>query len=326
MLPAWRCCAAGAIILGKTVTCEFAGMTAGPTVNPHNPAHTPGGSSSGSGAAVADFMVPAALGTQTGGSVLRPAAYCGVIGYKPTFGAFNRAGLKFAAESLDTIGLLARTIDDIALITTVLRGDRLDAPAAIGAPPKIGLCRTPLWDTAEPETKHAVEAAAARLAGAGAQLRDVVLPDDFSGLKVAARETINNYERSKGMAAEWASHRDQISDKLRRCIALGMEMPYRDYQAAIALGESCRARLSAVFEGVDLLLAPCVKGEAPAGLDSTGDPSFQAMWTILHVPTMSLPTHRGPNGLPVGIQLIARRHDDQRLFACAKWVWERLGL
>jgi Asp-tRNA(Asn)/Glu-tRNA(Gln) amidotransferase A subunit family amidase len=330
--PAWDAAsvallrAAGAVILGKTVTCEFAGMTAGPTVNPHNPAHTPGGSSSGSGAAVADFMVPAALGTQTGGSVLRPAAYCGVIGYKPTFGAFNRAGLKFAAESLDTIGLLARTIDDIALITAVLRGDRLDAPPAIGAPPKIGLCRTPLWDTAQPETKHAVEDAAARLAGAGAQLRDVALPDDFSGLKVAARETINNYERSKSMAAEWASHRDQISDKLRRCIALGMEMPHQDYQAAIALGESCRARLSAVFEGVDVLLAPCVKGEAPVGLESTGDPGFQAIWTILHLPTMSLPTHRGPNGLPVGIQLIARRHDDQRLFACAKWVWERLGL
>jgi len=318
--------AAGAIILGKTITAEFAGMRAGPTVNPHDPAHTPGGSSSGSAAAVADFMVPAALGTQTGGSVLRPAAYCGVIGYKPTFGAFNRAGLKFAAESLDTIGLIARSIDDIELITSVLLGGSPAAPVTIGAAPKIGLCRTPLWDTAEPETKHAVEDAAARLAQAGAELREVVLPEDFSGLKTAARETINNYERSKGMAAEWASHRDLISGKLRRCIELGMEMRYRDYLAAIALGESCRARLSTVFEGFDLLLAPCVQGEAPAGLDSTGDPSFQAIWTILHVPTMSLPTHRGPSGLPVGIQLIGRRHDDQRLFACARWVCERLGM
>jgi amidase len=318
--------AAGAVILGKTVTCEFAGMTPGPTVNPHNPAHTPGGSSSGSGAAVADRMIPAALGTQTGGSVLRPAAYCGVIGYKPTFGAFNRAGLKFAAESLDTIGLLARTVDDVALISSVLLGGRLEPAPAIGAAPRIGLCRTPLWDTAQPETRHAVEDVAARLAGAGAQLRDVVLPEDFVGLRAAARETINNYERSKSLAAEWASHRDLISSKLRRCIELGMEMPYREYLAAITLGESCRARLPAVFEGVDVLLAPCVKGEAPAGLDSTGDPGFQAIWTILHVPTMSLPTHRGPNGLPVGIQLIARRHDDQRLFACARWVWERLGL
>ena len=318
--------AAGAVILGKTITAEFAGMTAGPTANPHNPAHTPGGSSSGSAAAVADFMLPAALGTQTGGSVLRPAAYCGVIGYKPTFGAFNRAGLKFAAESLDTIGLMARSIDDVALISSVLLGGQPGAPAGPGGAPTIGLCRTPLWETAEPATRHAVEDAAARLAGAGATLREVVLPDDFAGLKTAARETINNYERSKSMAAEWASHRDLISAKLARCIELGMEMPYRDYLAAIALGESCRARLATVFEGCDVLLAPCVKGEAPAGLESTGDPSFQAIWTILHVPTMSLPTHRGPSGLPVGIQLVGRRHDDQRLFACARWVWERLGM
>jgi amidase len=271
-------------------------------------------------------MLPVALGTQTGGSVLRPAAYCGVIGYKPTFGAFNRAGLKFAAESLDTIGLMARSIDDIALITSVLLGRQPGAPAALGAAPKIGLCRTPLWDTAQAETKQAVEDAAARLAQAGAELREVVLPEDFAGLKTAARETINNYERSKSMAAEWASHRDLISAKLKRCIELGMEMPYQDYMAAIALGETCRARLPAVFESFDVLLAPCVQGEAPVGLDSTGDPGFQAIWTILHVPTMSLPTHSGPRGLPVGIQLIARRHDDQRLFACARWVWERLGM
>jgi len=317
--------AAGAVILGKTVTAEFAGMTAGPTVNPRNPAHTPGGSSSGSAAAVADLMLPAALGTQTGGSVLRPAAYCGVIGYKPTFGAFNRAGLKFAAESLDTIGLMARSLDDIALIASVLLGGRTGTPAVLGGPPRIGLCRTPLWDSAEPETRHAVEDAAARLAQAGAQLRDVTLPEDFAGLKTAARETINNYERSKSMAAEWASHRDLISPKLKRCIALGMEMPYEHYLTAIRLGESCRAQLPAVFEDFDILLAPCVNGEAPAGLESTGDPGFQAIWTILHVPTMSLPTHTGPRGLPVGIQLIARRHDDQRLLACARWVWERLG-
>jgi Asp-tRNA(Asn)/Glu-tRNA(Gln) amidotransferase A subunit family amidase len=317
--------AAGAVILGKTVTCEFAGMTAGPTVNPHDPARTPGGSSSGSGAAVADLMIPAALGTQTGGSVLRPAAYCGVIGYKPTFGAFNRAGLKFAAESLDTIGLMARTIDDVALITSVLLGGKPATPVPLGAAPRIGLCRTPLWDTADPETRHAVEDAAERLAWAGATLRDITLPDEFAGLKSAARETINNYERSKSMAAEWASHRELISPKLSRCIALGMDMPHAEYLGAIELGERCRAQLPAVLEGLDILLAPCVKGEAPLGLDSTGDPGFQAIWTILHVPTMSLPTHRGPSGLPVGIQLVGARHGDQRLLACARWVWERLS-
>jgi amidase len=316
--------AAGAIILGKTVTAEFAGMAPGPTTNPHNPAHTPGGSSSGSGAAVADFMVPAAFGTQTGGSVLRPAAYCGVIGYKPTYNAFNRAGLKFAAESLDTIGLITRSLDDVELLTGVLLGGPPQVPVTLGSAPAIGMCRTPLWDTAQPETVQAVEDAAARLAAAGASLRDVALPDEFAGLRTAARETINNYERSKGMAAEWASHRDQISAKLRRCIELGREMPYSQYLAALRLGEQCRARLDSVFEDLDILLAPCVKGEAPLGLDATGDPSFQAIWTILHVPALTLPTHRGPNGLPVGIQLIARRYDDRRLFACARWVWERL--
>ncbi len=315
--------AAGAVILGKTITAEFAGMTAGPTTNPRNAAHTPGGSSSGSAAAVADFMLPAALGTQTGGSVLRPASYCGVVGYKPTFGAFNRAGLKFAAESLDTIGLMARSIEDIALITSVLLGGKLEAAAIAGAP-RIGLCRTSIWNLAEAETKHAVEDAAARLAQAGATVREVALPAEFSGLKEAARETINNYERSKSMAAEWGTHRDMISTKLARCISLGLDMPHAEYLDALRLGESCRAALPSVFGDLDILLAPCVNGEAPLGLQSTGDPSFQAIWTILHVPAMTLPTHTGPRGLPVGIQLIGRRYEDQRLFACAKWVWERL--
>src|SRR3954447_19963313 len=148
--------AAGALILGKTVTAEFAGMFPGPTTNPHNPAHTPGGSSSGSAAAVGDFMVPAAFGTQTGGSVLRPAAYCGVVGYKPTFNLINRSGIKFAAESLDTIGVIARSIDDVELVTAVLVG-KPPAARTFASAPRIGLCRTPLWDTAQPETKKAVE-------------------------------------------------------------------------------------------------------------------------------------------------------------------------
>jgi Asp-tRNA(Asn)/Glu-tRNA(Gln) amidotransferase A subunit family amidase len=298
-------------------------MTPGPTANPHDPKRTPGGSSSGSAAAVADFMLPAAVGTQTGGSVLRPAAFCGVVGCKPTYNAINRGGLKFAAESLDTIGLIARAIDDIELITAVLVGRKSAAPRLDQAP-SIGLCRTPLWDTAQPETKTAVEDAAARLAGKGARLRDVVLPEEFSGLRTAARETINNYERSKSMAAEWASDRERISERLRRSIERGHEMPYEDYLAALQLGERCRARLDEVFQGLDVLLAPCVTGEAPIGLEFTGDPGLQAIWTILHVPAISLPTHRGPNGMPVGIQLIARRYDDPRLFACARWVWGEL--
>jgi Asp-tRNA(Asn)/Glu-tRNA(Gln) amidotransferase A subunit family amidase len=317
--------AAGAVILGKTVTCEFAGMTPGPTTNPLDPAHTPGGSSSGSAAAVADFMVPAAFGTQTGGSILRPAAFCGVIGYKPTYNLVNRAGLKFAAESLDTIGFIARSIDDLELITAVLIGRTPEPAAPLGSPPRIGLCRTPLWQEAQPETVHAVEHAARFLAASGAPVREIELPADFAGLRQAARETINDYERSKAMAAEWRGDAARLSERLRRAIERGVTMRYTDYVAALQLGESCRARLDQVFDGCDVLLAPCTHGEAPAGLGRTGDPAFQAIWTILHVPTLTLPTHRGPSNLPVGIQLIAPRYCDAQLFTCARWVWERLA-
>jgi Asp-tRNA(Asn)/Glu-tRNA(Gln) amidotransferase A subunit family amidase len=317
--------AAGAVILGKTVTCEFAGMTPGATANPHDVAHTPGGSSSGSGAAVADWMVPAAFGTQTGGSVLRPASYCGVFGFKPTFGAFNRRGVYPAAESLDTIGLMARSLDDLDLLRAVLELRPPSAPISLDGPPRVGLCRTPLWQTAQPETVTAVDDAAARLGRAGALVREVVLPEAFAGLRNAARETINNYERAAAMAHEWTTHRDLISERLRKRIEIGRTMAHSDYLAALRLGEDCRARLPEVFAGLDVLLAPCVNGEAPRGLGDTGDPGFQAIWTILYTPALTLPTHRGPNGLPVGIQLVAQPHDDACLLACARWIWQRLG-
>jgi amidase len=317
--------AAGAVILGKTMTCEFAGMTPGATTNPHNIAHTPGGSSSGSGAAVADFMVPVAFGTQTGGSVLRPASYCGVFGFKPTFGAFNRRGVYPAAESLDTLGLIARSLDDIELLSAVLELRMPSQPQSLERPPCIGLCHTPLWTSAQPETVAAIEDAAEKLSKAGAQIRTIALPDEFSGLRHAARETINNYERAAAMAHEWTAHRDLISDRLRKRIELGRAMPHADYVAALRLGESCRARLPALFEHVDVLLAPCANGEAPRGLAETGDPGFPTIWTILYTPALSMPTHRGPNGLPVGIQLVAQRRDDRRLLACAHWIWQRLG-
>jgi Asp-tRNA(Asn)/Glu-tRNA(Gln) amidotransferase A subunit family amidase len=317
--------AAGAVMLGKTVTCEFAGMTPGITTNPHNVAHTPGGSSSGSGAAVADHMVPVAFGTQTGGSVLRPAAYCGVFGFKPTFGAFNRRGVYPAAESLDTIGLIARALEDLELLSAVLELRKPSAPISLDRAPRVGITRTPLWDKAQPETVAAIEDAAARLGQAGAQVREIELPDEFSDLRNAARETINNYERAAAMAHEWNSHRDQISERLRKRIEIGRAMPHSEYLAALWLGEDCRAQLGQVFEGVDVLLTPSANGEAPRGLGETGDPGFQAIWTILHTPALTLPTHRGPNGLPVGIQLVGQRQDDRRLFACARWIWQKLG-
>jgi Asp-tRNA(Asn)/Glu-tRNA(Gln) amidotransferase A subunit family amidase len=316
--------AAGAVILGKTVTAEFAGMFPGPTTNPHNPAYTPGGSSSGSAAAVADMMVPAAFGTQTGGSVLRPAAFCGVVGYKPTFNLINRSGIKFAAESLDTIGVIARTIDDAELVTGAVIGKE-PARRTMDSAPRLGLCRTPLWDTAQPETKHAVEDAAKRLSAAGASVREITLPEEFSRLFHASRETMNNYERSKSMAADFAAHGDRISRVLGDRIKLGMAMRHDDYLAALRLAEDCRAKIEIAFDGLDAMISPCVKGEAPRGLNPTGDPAFQQFWTVLYGPTMSLPTHRGPKGLPVGLQVVVRRYDDDRLFACARWIMAKLG-
>jgi len=316
--------AAGAVILGKTVTAEFAGMTPGATRNPHDPSHTPGGSSSGSGAAVADFMVPAAFGTQTGGSVLRPASFCGIVGYKPTFGRFNRAGIKMAAESLDTIGLLARTIDDIELLDCVLTGRPASLQRASDSPPRIGVCRSPLWQTAEAETIEAIADSAARLAAAGAHMREIALPEEFAGL-TRARELINNYERARAMGYEWHSRRGLISERLQRRIRQGWETPHADYVAALELAARCRTLLDAVFGTLDLLLAPCVPGEAPSGLESTGSPRFQELWTLLHFPTVTLPTHSGPSGLPVGIQVVAPRFGDARLFEAARWIWDRLG-
>jgi amidase len=316
---------AGAVILGKTATCEFAGMAPAETTNPHNPAHTPGGSSSGSGAAVADHMVPAALGTQTGGSVLRPSSYCGIFGYKPTYNTFNKVGVKPAAESIDTIGWLARSIDDIALLSAVLRMQEPKALPNLNSAPRIGLCRTEAWDTTQPETKAAVENAAAALSKAGATVREVKLPDPFNGMRQIARETINFHERAACMAYEWDHHRDKLSPQMVRYIENGLMTSRQDYVAGWRRIEQCRVLLGPVFENHDVLLMPCVQGEAPKGLASTGDGSMQAIWTALHTPSMTLPTHRGPNNLPVGIQLVGQRWDDERLLACARWMWNKIG-
>ncbi len=316
---------AGAVILGKTATCEFAGSAPPETTNPHNPAHTPGGSSSGSAAAVADYMVPAALGTQTGGSVLRPSSFCGIFGYKPTYNTFNKAGVWPAADSIDTIGWLARSIDDIELLTSVLRMQAPQPPRKWNSAPRIGIWRTDLWDTAQDETKAAIAEAAAELGKAGAMVRDVDMPAAFTGLHVIARSTIGFYERAACMAFAWDHERERLSPQMRRYIENGHEISGDEYVAGMRRLDECRALLPAVFANFDVLLAPCVPGEAPKGLGATGDPSMQAIWTALHTPSMTLPTHRGPNDLPVGIQLVAQRYDDDRLFACARWIWQKIG-
>lgn len=316
---------AGAVIMGKTVTCEFAGMAPGATTNPHDPARTPGGSSSGSGAAVADFMTPLAFGTQTGGSVLRPAAFCGVIGYKPTFGTFNRAGLKFAAESLDTIGLIARNIEDLALMSSVLVGAPFTPPPAREQPLRIGLCRTYLWDKADASARAALQRAAYAARSAGAMVSDCEMPAQFSAL-TATREVFNNVERARSLPFEWTHHRSQISAVLARSIETGFATDHAQYVDAKRFAEACRIEADAIFNAYDVLLAPAANGEAPLGLHYAGDPSFQGLWTLLHTPTIAVPAGRGESGMPVGVQLIARRHDDAKLLEAAQWLIARAGV
>lgn len=313
--------AAGAVILGKTVTCEFAGLTPRKTANPLDPTRTPGGSSSGSAAAVADDMVPLAFGTQTGGSVVRPSSYCGIIGYKPSFDTFSLTGIYPAAESLDTLGLHARSLDDIELASSALLRRPFEPVGELKKPPVVGLCKTPMWDAAQPETREAVEAAAAAMQAAGAMVRDFELPEEFEWLG-ELRGMINGWERADVMADEWARNRDGLSDQMQATIQGGLDTPYRDYVDAMHLMETCRVRTTQSFEGCDVLLTPAVDGEAPVGLTETGSPRFQALWTMLHTPSITLPTHKGPNGLPVGIQLVAPYRADRSLMGIARWTLE----
>jgi amidase len=314
--------AAGAIILGKTVTCEFAGMTPAATRNPLDPARTPGGSSSGSAAAVADHMVPIALGTQTRGSILRPASYCGITGYKPSFGLIARQGLKFAAESFDTIGVLARTIEDAELSASVLFGTPRTNMQTLSSPPSIGICRDGLGRS-EDESEKALENAAERLGAEGAKLQPFSFPHDVEEF-TAATKIINDVERARATAWEWRTKPELISDRMRATIEEGHRISSDTYIAALRLMEHSRTRIQAGFDGIDIILAPCANGEAPVGMDYTGDPFFQGLWTALHVPTISIPSHFGPNNLPVGIQLVGQKYEDEALLAAARWVFARV--
>ena len=316
--------AAGALIFGKTVTCEFAGPTAACTTNPHDSERTPGGSSSGSAAAVADYMIPLGLGTQTGGSVQRPASFCGVVGYKPSFGLINSQGVKPAAKSLDTVGLLMRTVEDAALFMRVLTNSESVQWLGGDVPIRIGLCRTYAWDSAEASTRNAVEDAARRLEKAGFGVRDVLLPSPCEELP-KTREIINDFERARGMAWEWETRREEISVALAKSIRNGLAMPLARYVGALELVETCRQRSADAFREVDVLLTPTVNGEAPHGLANTGDHRFQSIWTQLGTPAVTLPTHAGPNGMPIGVQLIGPRYSDDRLLAIAQCVFAVLG-
>ncbi|WP_448191486.1 amidase [Azospirillum sp. sgz301742] len=307
---------AGALMLGKTVTTEFAYFQPGKTRNPQDPGRTPGGSSSGSAAAVADGMVPLAFGTQTAGSVIRPASFCGCVGYKPSFGLIDRTGVRPFADSLDTVGVFARTLEDAAFFAAILSGRPKLRVTEDGFRPRIGLCRTYEWDAAAPATCAALDDAMHRLGGAGINVRDVALPERWRGLS-DAQKTIMAYEGARSCAPEMLGTPDRLSAKLREILEAGAAMSPDAYDAARALAGEARAGIAEVFEDFDVLLVPSAPGEAPEGLDATGDPVFSRVWTLLGVPSVTVPGLRGPAGMPVGVQLVGRLGDDPRVLAAA---------
>ncbi len=318
--------AAGAILMGKTVTTEFANRHPGPTANPHNPAYTPGGSSSGSAAAVADFMVPLAIGTQTGGSVIRPAAFCGVVGFKPSYGLFPPAGMHPNTESLDTVGAMARSVEDIALFRAALMAIPSEKPDMPERPPRLALCRTMHWDRAQPEGRAVLEAAAARLGAAGAQIVESELPEDCADISEIQRRH-SAYEAPRAHAPELHRHAALLSDDLlaNGRIAAGRKLSLDDFRTALRRAERARASANQWAGGFDAILTLPAPGQAPKTLASTGDAIFNGLWTVLYMPCLTLPAGEGPDGLPVGIQLVGRRHDDRRLIDIGLWVERHLG-
>ena len=316
------------MLLCKTVTTEFANRHPGPTANPHNPGFSPGGSSSGSAAAVADFMVPLAIGTQTGGSVIRPAAYCGVVGFKPSFNMFAPAGMHPNTETLDIDrGLMARSVADIALFragTMAISPTSSPAMPAERRLPRLALCRTPHWDKAAPDGKAVLEDAASRLRAAGAEVVEAELPNACDNVS-EIQNRHSYFEAPRNHAPERYRHEALFSPTLRHGrIEGGRKLSLEEFRAAWREAERMRAAANDWAGGFDAILTLPAPGQAPKTLASTGDAIFNGLWTLLHMPCLTLPSGEGPDGLPVGIQLVGKRHADARLLDIGLWVESKL--
>lgn len=309
---------AGGIVLGKTVTTEFAMYQPSKTRNPHNSLHTPGGSSSGSAAAVADGHVPVAFATQSSGSTIRPAAYCGVVGYKPSLNMFAPDGIKPLGASLDTLGLMTRTAADLSLMWGVLQAGPL--PPLVPSLPgrRIGLCRTPYWSAAGEDARNALESTARLLERNGFTVEEVELPEEFAALNdLHAR--LMAYEVARNYVFEYdVSRRNLLGERTRQVMEDGWKIEIGEYLAMRATLRAAKARFSQVCAGFTALLAPSSPGEAPL-IAATGDPVFNRMWTLLGVPAINLPAGTGPTGLPLGVQFIGDVDTDLQLLAvCAE--------
>jgi Asp-tRNA(Asn)/Glu-tRNA(Gln) amidotransferase A subunit family amidase len=323
-----RLAAAGAMIAGKTKCSEFAWMSAADTLNPLDRSRTPGGSSSGSAAAVAAGTVPLATGTQTAGSINRPASYCGVVGYKPTFGLLPRDGVKLLARSLDTVGLIGRSIRDIRLSAGVLASPPGAEPVCLGHEldrrPRLAFARTAAWTDVAPAARAALEDVALAAWDAGASLEDLDLPRAFEQL-VAAQIVIQDVESAASLARELESSGDLLSDALRTALQAGAAIPASAYADAKRTATELGPAIAALLAGYDGVLTPSSTGTPPLGLDFTGDPQFCRAWTLIGAPCVSVPLAWTPSRLPVGIQVVGAPFQDARTLATAEWMLERLA-
>lgn len=317
-----QCRNAGTIIPGKTESTEFAFFAPGKTRNPHSLKHTPGGSSMGSAAAVADNMLPLSIGSQTAGSVIRPAAYCGVVGYKASHGAFSMEGICGLSQNLDSLGFFVREPQDLMLIREGLLHS--STPSEISEKPnRIGIVRTAHWSLAEAYQQNFLLSTADQLADKSCQIADVQIePND--GLLTEAQATIMAFEASRSLSAEFAKHHDKLSSQIQKLIQDGIEIKFKDYCRAIKIAHEGQRSIQQLFKKYDLLLTLSATGEAPSGLDKTGDPIFNRVWTLLKVPCIALPLGRGPNQLPISVQLIGPHNQDDKLIGNATWIAENL--
>jgi Asp-tRNA(Asn)/Glu-tRNA(Gln) amidotransferase A subunit family amidase len=327
--------AAGAVIMGKTVTTECATYTPGKTRNPHNPEHTPGGSSSGSAAAVAAGMVPLALGSQTNGSTIRPSAYCGTFGFKPSHGVIPRSGILKLSRTLDHVGLFARTLEDIALLAETLAGWDAEDPdtrpraaipfrdiAAQEPPldPQLAFVKPGVWDRVDEESREAFAELAEQLKD---RMFDVELPSSTAE-SLEWHRTIMQAEMAANLDREFEQGADKLSESLRTQLQRGREVSALDYQRALARIPLLNAGFDDIFERCSAFITPSAAGTAPKGLESTGDPAFCTLWTLCGMPSLNLPLMRGENGLPIGVQLVGKRGDDARLLRTARWLVGRV--
>lgn len=299
----------GALIIGKTATTEFAAWPPSRARNPADPARTPGGSSAGSAAAVAAGLVPLALGTQTLGSVIRPASYCGVVGFKPSFGRISRSGVKPLAESLDTIGFFARDVADIDLLYTALVPGRFREPAPTG---RLALFRGPHWELADADARAAFDAGIARLRARGLAIEEPRLPENFAEISAAGR-LVHDYELGRGLFADLIGLGSRISPSMRAGITRGRARSPDDHARARLFLEQQRTAFADFMRPFDAILCLAATGEAPIGFDSTGDPILNIPWTALHAPCLTLPVLRGRSGLPIGLQIVADRYQERML-------------